>query len=277
MNTLGCHTPPFYGASFMPYVAQIRCVDICHYMVPTKEDYHDVFSPDFANLCEHKACRGAAANGRPLPARLLDDRLSDLHQSRCCAQDRERVRIATARPAVVAGSAAQPGCDRTGKQAYAALARERYRDDIGRFNKVYDTSFASFDDLLHAKDWRPSEDNQNAREVEDDLQFLYRIVDLCYEVEVAAIRKFDTNHLTLGDKLNGNSNTPDQIVRLAVSTTSACGPLPGPPCPDHPRYWSRPGDRRCPRATSRSLPAPFFRPARISGTGTASLRRFCPR
>ena len=55
MNTLGCHTPPFYGASFMPYVAQIRCVDICHYMVPTKEDYHDVFSPDFANLCEHKA------------------------------------------------------------------------------------------------------------------------------------------------------------------------------------------------------------------------------
>ena len=115
----------------------------------------------------------------------------------------------------MAGSAAQPGCDRTGKQAYAALARERYRDDIGRFNKVYDTSFASFDDLLHAKDWRPSEDNQNAREVEDDLQFLYRIVDLCYEVEVAAIRKFDTNHLTLGDKLNGNSNTPDQIVRLA--------------------------------------------------------------
>ena len=79
----------------------------------------------------------------------------------------------------MAGSAAQPGCDRTGKQAYAALARERYRDDIGRFNKVYDTSFASFDDLLHAKDWRPSEDNQNAREVEDDLQFLYRIVDLC--------------------------------------------------------------------------------------------------
>ena len=39
----------------LPYVAQIRCVDICHYMVPAKEDYHDVFSPDLANLCEHKA------------------------------------------------------------------------------------------------------------------------------------------------------------------------------------------------------------------------------
>ena len=34
MNTLGCHTPHFYGESFMPYVAQVRCVDICHYMVP---------------------------------------------------------------------------------------------------------------------------------------------------------------------------------------------------------------------------------------------------
>ena len=74
---------------------------------------------------------------------------------------------------------------------------------------------ASFDDLLNAKNWRPSEDNQNAREVEDNLQFLYRIVDRSYEAEAAAIRKFDTNHLILGDKLNGNSNTADQTVRLA--------------------------------------------------------------
>ena len=103
----------------------------------------------------------------------------------------------------------------SGKQAYVATVRERYRDDIAKFNKVYDTALASFDDLLKEKNWRPSEDNQNAREVEDNLQFLYRIVDRCYEVEVAAIRKFDTNHLILGDKLNGNSNTPDQIVRLA--------------------------------------------------------------
>ena len=55
MNTLGCHTPHFYGESFMPYVAQVRCVDIYHYMVTTKEDYHDVFAPDFVNLCVEKA------------------------------------------------------------------------------------------------------------------------------------------------------------------------------------------------------------------------------
>ena len=40
-------------------------------------------------------------------------------------------------------------------------------------------------------------------------------MDRCYEVAVGAIRSFDTNHLVFGDKLNGNTNTPDEIVRLA--------------------------------------------------------------
>ena len=185
-------------------------------MVPAKEDYHDVFSPDLANLCEHKA--RAVALPRKNDPYLLGYSMTDCPIfTNLDATPRIENVYGSRRPGLPLWPVVLRNLDATasGKQAYVATVRERYRDDIAKFNKVYDTALASFDDLLKEKNWRPSEDNQNAREVEDNLQFLYRIVDRCYEVEVAAIRKFDTNHLILGDKLNGNSNTPDQIVRLA--------------------------------------------------------------
>ena len=49
--------------------------------------------------------------------------------------------------------------------------------------------------------------------MEEDLQFTGSS-KRCYEVEVTAIRGFNTNHLFPGDKLNDDSNTRDQIVRL---------------------------------------------------------------
>ena len=216
MNTLGCHTPPFYGDSFMPYVGQFRCFDICHYMVPTKQDYPDVFAPEFVNLCDEKA-RAVALPHKDDPHLLGYSMIDCPIFTNLDAAPRIENVYGSRRPGlplwpVVLRNLAASA---PGKQAYVAFVRERYGGDIRTFNNVYDTSFAGFDDLRKARNWRPSEDNQNAREVEDDLQFLYRIVDRCYQVEVAAIRKFDTNHLIFGDKLNGNSNTPDQIVRLA--------------------------------------------------------------
>ena len=48
----------------------------------------------------------------------------------------------------------------------------------------------------------------------DNARFLVKIVDRCYEVEVAAVRKYDPNHLVFGDKFNGNMDVPDEIIAL---------------------------------------------------------------
>jgi hypothetical protein len=52
LNTLGCHTDhEWYTDRFIPYVMQVRFVDICHYMQPEKEEFHDVFDPSYRDHC----------------------------------------------------------------------------------------------------------------------------------------------------------------------------------------------------------------------------------
>ncbi len=80
---------------------------------------------------------------------------------------------------------------------------------------MYDTNYTSFDEIRKRPNWRPGVDNQNEREVQDNLEFLYVIVDKAYSIHTSAIREVDPNHLIFGDKLNGNSDTPDEIVKLA--------------------------------------------------------------
>ena len=216
MNSLGCHTPPTYGASFMPYVAQVRFVDICHYMTPTKDEYLDVFADSFVQHCESTArdivlprkddpfVLGYSMTDCPIFTNLdAAPRVENVYGSR-----RHGLPLW---PVVLRNlESSTPG-----KRAYVDTMRSRYGGNVAEFNRTYDTGFGSFDALAAATNWRPAEDSQNDAEVEDNLQFLYRIVDRCYEVEVGAIRSFDTNHLVFGDKLNGNTNTPDEIVRLA--------------------------------------------------------------
>jgi hypothetical protein len=57
----------------------------------------------------------------------------------------------------------------------------------------------------------------NKREARDNAQFLLKVVDRCYALEVAAIRKYDPNHLILGDKFQGNRmglDVPDEHIAL---------------------------------------------------------------
>jgi hypothetical protein len=107
------------------------------------------------------------------------------------------------------------GPDSPGKQTYVNTVRELHGDDIHAFNDVYGTNFNSFNEVLRTVNWRPQKDLQNSAERRDNAAFLARIVDKAYETICAAIRRHDPNHLIVGDKLNGNSNVPDTLLRLA--------------------------------------------------------------
>jgi hypothetical protein len=91
--------------------------------------------------------------------------------------------------------------------------RTQYRDDIAGFNKTYGAGFGSFGGLLNARDWRPQVDAANRAEIRDNREFLLKIVEQYYSVAVGAIRKFDRNHMIVGD-----SSTATRIRR-----TRSCG------------------------------------------------------
>ncbi|MDP6041242.1 MAG: hypothetical protein QGG64_22020 [Candidatus Latescibacteria bacterium] len=214
MNTLGCHTPlHLYSKSFVPYVAQIRFVDICHYMTPTEEDFRDVYSDDFVAHCEQIAREKVVPNDPYALGYSMTDcpvltdmealpRNSNFYGS-------ERIELPTW-PCVLRNL----GEESPGKHAYVRKMREIYEGNIQTFNRSYNTGFESFEDVLRARNWRPRAEYSNSREARDNRQFLIDVVDKCYEVEVAAIRKFDSTHLILGDKFNGNMDVPDEIIAL---------------------------------------------------------------
>ena len=106
-----------------------------------------------------------------------------------------------------------------GKRAYVETVRELYADDVGEFNRGYSTDFDSFDALQRATNWRHRAELDNTREARDNAEFLLRVIDRCYDVEVAAIRKHDPNHLIFGDKFQGNRMglpVPVEHVELAA-------------------------------------------------------------
>lgn len=217
-NTLGCHSPQiYYPESFVSYVCQMRFVDICHYMTPTDDDFHDVFSDEFVTHCD------ARAREKVLPCKddpfLLGYSMTDCpiwtdldaapHDVNIYGW--KRIGVPTW-PRVLRNKNA----DSPGKQVYVATMHELYSDDISGFNQTYATTFESFDDLLRATGWRAETDPDSKREEKDNLAFLSKIVDKCYEVTKAAIRKYDQNHMIFGDKLNGNTDAPDELIKIAA-------------------------------------------------------------
>ncbi|OPZ20546.1 MAG: hypothetical protein BWZ10_00648 [candidate division BRC1 bacterium ADurb.BinA364] len=217
-NALGAHNAfGDLGEGEWPYIHPIRFAEVNHYRPASREDFPDVFAPEYAKHCGAIAAREAAPRrgdprliGYSLAAFPI---LSDLD-----AAPRLDVEFAKRR----AGAWTWPralrnlGSSSPGKQAYARLARDLYGDTIAAFNAAYNTAFDSFEALARAECWRPAVDLDNRLEMRDNRRFLESILDRRYEVETAAIRRHDPNHLILGDKLNGHSDTPDSIVQLAA-------------------------------------------------------------
>ncbi len=206
VSTLGTHSgSEGYVDDFFNDVVSVRMVDICHYQTPTAADFRDVFADEFVKHCEQHAAEIVAP--RKDDPRVLGYTLTDCpiltepeswpHVYNIYGWDRPQV---PTWPRVLRNL----GEESAGKRAYVSTMRQLYSDDIGEFNKTYSTAFANFDMLLHTRDWRRRPDLDNQREARDNAEFLLKVIDRCYEVEVAAIRKYDPNHLIFGDKFQGN-------------------------------------------------------------------------
>lgn len=221
-NTMGMHNryQDFHPALPVAWIKSIRFVKSDHWLEPDQMEFPDVFAPGFEVHCDLLAKREAA------PLRkdpwLLGYAMTD------CPVFTEI--DAAARPTHTYGSAR--GATQTwprvlrnlpasapGKQAYVERMRIRHSSWILHFNEVYGTDFDSWDDLLKAENWRPETDLTNARELQDNRDFLEQVVERYYAVTTGAVRRHDPNHLFLGDKLNANTDSGDAVVHITAKYT----------------------------------------------------------
>ncbi|MBN1671654.1 MAG: hypothetical protein JXR37_11500 [Kiritimatiellae bacterium] len=217
-NTLGCHSPvQIYPNPFCPYIESIRFAEICHWQTPGEDAFVDVFSEAFQTHCDGLAARKAGPKKDDpyligysfIDGPVLTD--LDAAERDVCVYGNARQALPTW-PRVLRNLG--PGAP--AKHVYVETMRGRYKDDIAAFNTTYQTEFGSFDALLAAERWRPAVDVRNHQEVGDNLAFLGRVVDRYYRVATGAIKRYDPNHLILGDKLNMNTGVPVALVRTVA-------------------------------------------------------------
>lgn len=219
-NSLGCHTPTtrYWPTRAVPFIETFRTLDIDHWKTPRDEDFRDVFSPEFEAHCERRAVEAklAALSQDPFligytftDCPILTER--DAAPRQAVVQGAPRAGVSTWPRVLRNLPAAAPG-----KKAYVDLMRLRYDGDVRSFNRAYGVEFGSFDALLAAARWRPAADPACAEEARDNDAFLKEILERYYRAMVAVIRRHDPHHLILGDKLNGNTDTPDFAVATAA-------------------------------------------------------------
>ena len=226
MNTLGTHSPiEYYEPVRVPFVHNVRFVDICHYMEPVNpgmrlgnrdEDFWDVFAPEFEQHCDRIArerVEPVAAGEYLLGYSMADcpvftDLDAAARGNNVYGAQRDGVTTWPRRLRNLGGGS-------PGKAVYVDTVRRTHSDDIAAFNAAYGATFDSFAALQAAENWRPNVELTNETELRDNADFLLQVVDRYYATAVAAIRRYDQTHLILGNKLNGNTGVPDEIVKLA--------------------------------------------------------------
>ncbi|MEO1527483.1 MAG: hypothetical protein AAFX06_18805 [Planctomycetota bacterium] len=205
----------------MAYTQPFKVLEIPHWRSNVvDENFRDVFSNEFESLCDETAQRIAA----PVAS---DPFLIGYTMTDCPLFTEEDCRE---RPDVI-GGARRParigfprrlrnlGADAPGKQAYVRLMRQLYHDSIADFNRTYDTDFDSFDALARAKDWRAETQLSNSSETRDNVEFVKRVVARYYETAKNAIRRYDPNHLFIGDKLNANTDSLETVLPVTSQYT----------------------------------------------------------
>ena len=205
----------------MAYMQPIQFVDIPHWRgeIPDS-NFLDVFSPDFERHCDRLA--------KEIAAPLKDDPFLLGYSMTDCplfTEEDLRERVDTI------GGARRPsrmgwprrlrnlGSDAPGKRVYVETMKDIYRDRIKDFNTTYDTNFKSFDDLASLENWRPETRLSNANESRDNVAFLHRVVDKYYETARNSIRRYDPNHIFVGDKLHANTDSLDTVLPITSKYT----------------------------------------------------------
>lgn len=216
-NTFSCHNPDhLFGNVRVPYIPTVRFVDICHWMTPEDDDFLDVWSPEYLAHCESVARE--LVEPRAEDTYLLGYSMTDCPiWSDLDAAARETCIYGAKRDGVTTWPRRlrNLGAEAAGKRAYVACMKDVH-DTIESFNTVYGTAFDTFDGLEAAEDWRPVVDPLNARELYDNTVFLNQTVDKYYEVTAGTIRRFDPNHMVFGDKLNGNTDVSDDLLKVVA-------------------------------------------------------------
>ena len=223
-NTAGVHNDNRLindPAPTMAYMQPIKFLDIPHWKpnVPD-ENFMDVFSTDFAQRCDDLAKKIA------LPLKddpyLLGYSMTDctLFTHEDCRERTDVIggRRRESRIGFVQRLRNFPASS-AGKQAYVQLMQKLYNENIQDFNKVYQTSFASFSELAKAQNWRMYVYLHNGFEVRDNIEFLKLVVDKYYEVTKSSIHKYDPNHMFVGDKLNANTDSIDSVLPVTSKYT----------------------------------------------------------
>ncbi|MEM1226428.1 MAG: hypothetical protein AAGJ40_12070 [Planctomycetota bacterium] len=205
----------------MPYMQPIRFVDAPHWRPEVPDsNFADIYSPEFAQHCDQLAQQFV------LPMKD-DPYLLGYSMTDCTMFTEEDLRE---RPDVIGGRRRASrigwprrlrnlGAESSGKEAYVRTMRELYRDDIVEFNATYETEFDSFDALARAEQWRPETQLSNANETRDNIQFLQRCVAQYYQTARDAIRRYDPNHLFVGDKINANTDSLDTVLPITSQYT----------------------------------------------------------
>lgn len=198
---------PEPGKAFVPYVGTFKNLEISYWMWhPEPEMFKDVFSDDFVRECEEAAEKKVKprANDPYLLAWYFTDSptLSEF-EARPFNAGHHHTKLYQV--ITYPQRLRNLGPETAGKQAYVELMQERH-GTISSFNGTYATDFESWQGLLEAADWKLSNDYYGdlAKE-EDNFAFMLKILDRAYSVQVAAVRKYDKNHLIFGDTLNCNA------------------------------------------------------------------------
>jgi len=210
-------------APAMPYIQRIGFLKIYHSNRKVVDaDFVDVFSPDFAAECDRLAQRIAAPlkdDPFVLGYSMID---CPTFTEQDCAEKKKLSFWSSPPQAERVGFPRRLrnlGGQAPGKQAYVCTMRQLYRNDIQAFNTTYETAFDSFEALEKAANWRPDADSSNQQEKRDNNAFLQVVIAKYYETARDAIRRYDPNHLFIGDRLNGNTDTVDTVLKTTAKYT----------------------------------------------------------
>jgi hypothetical protein len=199
----------------------VRFVDIPHWRSEMSDDsFRDVFSKEFSTDCNDKAKQ--IADAKKDDPYLLGYTMTDcpLFTEEDC-----RERADTIGGKKRGAGIGWPrrlrnlGGDAAGKKMYVKTVHMIYKGDMSAFNETYNTQFSSFDELEAVKNWRPDTDLSNGNETRDNVEFLKICVDKYYQVAKDSIRRYDSNHMFIGDKLHANTDSLDTVLPVTSKYT----------------------------------------------------------
>lgn len=223
-NTFGFHNPLYdslHSAGVPYYVVQLDIptpwgwnMSRSELLRALKKRPADVFSDEFAAIVEANAAEQVKPRAKDPqvlgyaytdgPHWTVDDDKDPAVSGKLTAAEK------TIHPWVLVLMSQPAGAK--GKLAWIELMKERY-PSAEKAGAVYTVNASTWDELSSTTAWTAISDP--AKAAEDSQAFLEKIMRQWYSVRKNAIRKYDPNHLILGDKLNMNRDRkhPEQLAR----------------------------------------------------------------